>query len=297
MITCVGAAHIDEVVRLDSALHPGASNPARWSHAIGGVAANACRAAAAHTNAILIAAVGEDTIGAQLSAYFESSLTSQPTGALSIIRSRASGRYCAVIDQSGELVLGLAETDIAEQLTFKTIVEVLEENKRTADLLLLDTNLSHQCLRELFTQKPAQRLAAMTVSPVKAMRLADYGNAIDLLFTNRREAAALTGLPVQSDLLSFSNALCEAEFHTHVITDSTQDILVRDAHDTHSVPVTADAVVKGVNGAGDALAGATAAGVAQGLSLFDALTTLGLSAAHQIITDASAAPTLPNSVQ
>ncbi len=278
---------------LENALHPGASNPARWRQSIGGVAANVCRAATPHTDTQLIAAVGDDAYGAQLKNYFQSSLACQPDTALRVVHDHATGRYCAVLDQHGELVIGLAETTIADQLTYQNIAATLDQSVRKPDMLVLDANLSHQCLRELCTQKPAPLLAALTVSPVKAMRLADHAAGIDLLFTNRREAAALTGLPVQSDLQKLSTALLASGFAEHVLTDGENNILVQSLRGSDQISVTSSGTVQGVNGAGDALAGASLAGITRGLPLLDAVANMGVAAAQNIVSGESAAPGLP----
>lgn len=292
MITCVGAAHVDEVVRLENTLQPGASNPARWTQSIGGVAANASLAAAHHVDTILIAAVADDAVGVQLQSYFKSQLPSQPADALHTLRGGKTGRYCAVLDQGGELVIGLAETDIAEALTFETISTVLNDHSRLSDILVVDTNLSHECLRALCAERPTPLLAALTVSPVKAMRLADHAESIDLLITNRREASALTGLPVKTELKRLSTVLADTGFSEHVLTDGGNDIIVCTQQSLHTIPVTMDTTISGVNGAGDALAGATLAGVATGLSLNEAVATLGTVAAQRIISGETAAAKL-----
>ncbi|MBX2823281.1 MAG: hypothetical protein KTR33_01040 [Gammaproteobacteria bacterium] len=294
MLTCIGAALIDEVVNLQHALHPGASNPARWTQSLGGVAANVFRAARPHIPSRLIAAIGDDSNGEQIRLLIDDASDS-----LCVIPGYNSGRYCAVLDQQGELVLGLAEADVAEQLTGEQIVNVLKRDGEAQApeppcraLTVFDSNLSISCIRSLCTGLPATTLAAMTVSPVKAMRLLDHADSIDLLLTNRNEAAALSGLSHASGLGQLSDGLHKLGFTRHVITDRGGDILVKDHQQSDQVAVEPVNSPVSVNGAGDAMAGAALAHWCHGNSLLESIAGPGLQAANAVLSGQSPAPLL-----
>jgi len=294
MLTCIGAILVDEVVKLQSVLHPGASNPVRWSQALGGVATNVFLTARQQVSTQLIAAVGDDH-----NATLLRTAVNDPIDHLCVIPGYQSGRYCAVLDQQHELIVGLAETDVAEQLTGEHIAARLDcasaadvEPNTTAPIIVFDANLSVSCIHSICERKPKPTLVALTVSPVKAMRLLSHVAAIDLLLTNRREAAALSGLAVTENLTTLSDALVSLGFSKHVVTDGGAALIVVDGHQRNTIDVTHVEHPATVNGAGDALAGATVAHWSAGHSLTDSVAGPGLNAAQAVLTGRSTAPAL-----
>lgn len=284
-IVFVGAANLDETVRLHDALQPGESNRVHRTSSVGGVACNAALAACKLAHCHLIATLGQDQAG--------QSITDQLQGSdieCHFVHAGTSttGQYTAVLDAQGELIIGLANTEIAETLSARTIADQLIQLEQPA-LIAFDTNLSSNCIAELCASTEQTTLVAIGVSPVKTMRLRECGNHIDYLFVNRSEAAMLAGSPATSALSDLSSALAELDFHQHVITDGAAEILVKSRN---SVEYLAPGVSEGcpgsarqpsVNGAGDALAGASIAKLAAGLSLADSVGQFGIPAAATIL--------------
>lgn len=291
MLVFAGSTHIDESARLQDALHPGESNRARWSVHLGGVAANAVRAAQTHCATLLISILGEDSAGKSIARYF----TQAGTNCDFIMHdTMQSGRYTAVLDQQGELVLGLADTEITESIQATHIQQALEKQPSVASILAFDANLSSRCIADLCQCKPVPQLAALGVSPVKNMRLKDQGSQIDYLFVNRPEAAMLTGLPASTRLTSLSEALQQMQFVCHVISDGAHSLVVADTQrsNLYDVPPARVHADVSVNGAGDALAGATLAALSQGADLHTSVEKFGLSAAAAVINQEQLAPAL-----
>lgn len=288
-ITFAGAAHFDESIRLTETLHPGASNPVTWSRSIGGVASNASRAASALAPTSLIATIGSDAAGNHIQTYFQQSVIN---AAFYTLHDQPTGRYGVVLDQQGELIVGLAATDICQALSYIELTNQLKKLPST-DVLVIDANLSASCLKDVCIHKPVPRLAALAVSPVKSMRLLDHATAFNVLIANRAEASMLTGSPRTRDITELSSALEQAGFHNHIITDGSAPLIVRE---NGSRPVLVELkpikVATDVNGAGDALAGATLAGWARGKTLHDSVTSLGIPAATAVLSGASPAPEL-----
>jgi len=288
LITCVGAIVIDEVARLEQALHPGASNPVSWTRSLGGVAANVYAAAHERASACLISAIGDDAMGVDIRSMLAGN--QHATDGLCLYPGYQSGRYCAVLDQQGELILGLASTEVVELLDHTSIraalarLNIRSSTAEDSHIIVVDTNLSTSCLRALCENQPDSTLVVMTVSPIKAMRIVDQAANIDILMTNRRESAELTNLPITSDIEALSDGLLQHGFPRHVITDGDADLIVTEHSSRQRIAVPVLTTAGSVNGAGDALAGASLAAVQQGKPLAEAVRDHGLGAAAAVIT-------------
>ena len=292
----IGALHVDELVHPLRELVPRASSPVRREHRTGGVAANVARSARRRARAsadavrdvVLVTALGDDADGERLRATLRDEGIDCRARRLS---DRPSGRYTVVHDARGELHLGLADTGIVETLSAASVRAALGELRPAA--LVLDANLSGDCLGELLGARscapgddPLDGVprVAMAVSPDKAARLAGRLAQIDLLFCNRREAAALTGLDVDAALDALSDALGALGSRRLVLSDGAAPLLVQDGGQRAriAVPPVTEALVS-VNGAGDALAGATLVHLLAGGDLATAVRESGLPAARDIL--------------
>ena len=208
----------------------------------------------------------------------------------------ATGRYSAVINESGELILGLADVQLAEQLQAAPIVSMLRQN--VVDGLLVDANLSPDCLRELVycAADGPTRLAALTVSPGKALKLLPVARHIPLLFCNRREATAMaieSGLVERasdSSTLTLSQLmefLINMGFNDCVLTDGGHPLIIRCQGINTSLPIPQTPIIQNVNGAGDALAGASFAAMIAGCTLPQAVKNYGLTQAARVLNGSS----------
>lgn len=298
-IHVAGALHVDEVATVQGAYLPQASNQVRWQRSVGGVGSNAARAAQNVLSDIssgtlcLHAAVGVDHAGQQLIAAMEArglhiaaqQITDNPTG-----------RYSAVISETGELLLGLADVQLAEQLQAAPIISMLQNDG--FDGLLLDANLSPDCLRVLVAAAAdlPTRLAAMTVSPTKALKLLPIARQIPLLFCNRREAMAMAieaglikdaGSTSRPTLPQLMDTLVQSGFNDCVLTDGGAPLIIRYQGTNTMLAIPPTTMLQNVNGAGDALAGASFAAMAAGCSLPEAVEGYGLAHAASVLSGKS----------
>jgi sugar/nucleoside kinase (ribokinase family) len=130
---------------------------------------------------------------------------------------------------------------------------------------------------------------AIAISPAKVMRLKPVLSGLSVLFMNRREAAALTDLGDAAPQQEIVEALRQAGLAGGVITAGGALVLGFDRESTFSIATPAPRGVADVTGAGDALAGATVAGLLGGLPLREA-TRQGMAAATLAIESFDAVP-------
>jgi pseudouridine-5'-phosphate glycosidase len=132
-VLLVGGLNVDTLARTRAAPVAGTSNPGTTTRAAGGVARNvADNLSRLGDTCTLVGAVGEDEAGDFLLA----SLAGVDTRA--VRRSGRTGSYTAVLDDDGELVIGVADMAATESVRPEEVDPVL-----TADLdwLVLDGNL------------------------------------------------------------------------------------------------------------------------------------------------------------
>lgn len=282
-IVIFGALHRDLVGVLRDPHTAGASNAVRFSLSTGGVGANVARAAIRSQqidNIRLVCPTGEQGLDTDLAAVGFNDIDVCPVA----VPGATSGRFVAIVDARGELMNGYADTTACEAANY---LDLLQECPASARTVVLDANLSEEAIAGLATALPIRR-CALAVSPGKARKLIPIADRIDLLFCNRREAVALTGLNIEESASSLSEALIRLGFTTHVLTDGEAPLIVADVSGQTSIEAAAVTLTCTGNavGAGDALAGATVAALHAGQSLRAAIRESGLPAAAAVITGA-----------
>lgn len=290
----IGAVHLDDIAQPEHSLVAQASNPVRWTQRVGGVAANAACVAArtleppSHKYVEIVAAVGDDGTAAQL----QKALQLAGVGTrLEVFPGQSTGRYTAVMTHDGELHIGLADVSLAERLGEP-------DNQPSTDFhgfqaVLVDANLSEHYLKTIAAKAQRHRvlLAAMSVSPVKTLRILSIAKEIDLLFCNRREALSMNPhLPATASLTELADGLCQAGFTQLVLTDGSSPLLVQDTFQRVQLTVPPIESTRNVNGAGDALAGASFAAWTNGMTLVEAVQDIGLVQAAMVVRGDHKAP-------
>jgi pseudouridine kinase len=276
--TVLGGATIDHAAFTLARPVLGASNPGSASMAPGGVGLNIARdlARLGH-RARLVTLVGNDADGgAVIAAAAADGVDTTSTGVSTASR---TATYRAALDNAGGLIIGIADMAIFDEVTPQIAAAAIAT---TPDgMLVLDANLPAGTLAFLVdaAASAAWPVAAVAVSPAKAVKLAPLLDRLMLLFATRREAAALLGAPddpsVQTKDLAVRLAGRGAAYV--IVTDSGDPLAAATKDEAHLfAPFSAH--VRSVNGAGDALAAGVLHGLAAGRSFFDAVLS-GLAAA------------------
>lgn len=290
-VIVIGGLLVDDIAISAEYLHAKSSNPVRWQHRLGGVATNVARVVAQQLNTLLIASTGDDNHSNLLTSL----LADASFSSLLVVRKgQNSDRYTAVLDHDGELYIGLADARLAEQLTWEDIHSRLPESR--PDAIVLDANLSEACIRETVTAihqhyQPTVPVIALSVSPTKSQRWLSVAESVHTLLCNRREAAALTGLDANTNISTLADALVEKHFHRFMITDGGDPVLVQEHDSRHTIPVPPINIEQNVNGAGDAMAGATIVQLVLGQSLPHAVEA-SMPAARSVLSGGASPPTV-----
>jgi pseudouridine kinase len=284
-VLCIGGACVDRKYLCIAQAQPGTSNPAHARCSFGGVARNVAEnLARLGVNAALWTVVGDDETGAALlrdvqAAGVDTTLTMQERG-------YATCEYAAVIDTSGELLIGVADMSALERLSVDRIEQRWLQIER-ADWLFVDCNVSSDvlayCIERCRTS--GVRLAIDAVSERKVRKLPERIDGIDLLFLNEGEAAVYLGAKrgSASDVRARGAAAV-------ILTRGERGIVV--AQDAEAEIPAAPARCIDPTGAGDALVATTLFRLLQGDDLVQAARVGAVGAARTVESNESVRPDL-----
>lgn len=291
IVLVVGGANRDEVAQLIFTPVRGQSNPVHNRATWGGVGRNlAVNLAALGADVRLLTVVGDDLVAEGLLADARDNRVDVSW----VLRRNqtATGRYAAVMDSAGDLLIGLADMAAIESLSADELVSNAGA-WRGISAVVAETNLAPQTLGAAIKMAKAQSVPVFLdlVSPEKARRLPARIDGVELVSCNRQEAAALDG--VDAPAAALAQKIVERGAASASVSDRADDLVYCTQTTNGRLPVPQAQLVD-VTGAGDAL---FATIIFQRLSGADIKTACkaGLEAARLMVqsTDHSLSPRDP----
>lgn len=279
-VAVFGGIAVDRIAVTTASPTLGASNPGTVRATPGGVGFNVARTLAGLGLKVrLTATIGDDPDGEMVLAAAKDAAID--VASMVVDPRLPTASYQAVFDAKGDLVIGVADTALYEELTPAALAAAASA-ARSDGLWVIDANFPPKTLGFLLDEAEAARrsVVALPISPAKAVRFAALDRRPDLLFANRGEAAAMVGRPGDigiADPAELAVELGERDFANVLVTNSAEPLHVISAGE-HRAFVPPSIKVASVNGAGDAFAAATVYGLSHGRDLFEAV-PFGLAAA------------------
>ncbi|SIS46178.1 carbohydrate kinase [Salimicrobium flavidum] len=197
-ITCIGGANIDRKTRTLSPVQYGTSNPASSVQGCGGVARNVAENLGRLSSDVsLITLTGDEQDGAWL--LKETKEHGVDVTQSITVNNEKTGTYTSILDESGELVLAVADMNIYEHFS-PELLEARWSHIASSEVIFADTNLPEVTLSYLIerVEKEERSLWVHTVSTPKTKRLPQNLSGIEVLFVTREEAAELTETEIHS---------------------------------------------------------------------------------------------------
>jgi pseudouridine kinase len=253
-VACIGGIVVDRKARVIEPLHPGTSNPVTVTSCPGGVVCNIARdLAKLGCKAAIFSAVARDSAGDHVLHDLES-----PNLDLSNV-SRSSNRptasYTAVLDEKGQLFIGLADMAIFEELDPAWADSIASEIARS-NFWILDANLPAATIERLLQANASSaKVFVDPISVAKSTRIRSVLDKIDVLFPNTKEAAVLSGVAVttRDDVVKAAAEIRHRGVGTVIVTLGEDGIYVDDGKPGRFIPAIPPRKVSDVTGAGDAL--------------------------------------------
>lgn len=270
VLLAVGGAHIDRRGQVSGAYVPAASNPGIMREDVGGGVFNALRTAARRgAAASLLSLRGGDAAGETVARAIREAGIADLSA---VFLDRSTPSYTAILDSAGELVVGFADMALYD-LAFPKQVRrsSLREAAKAADALLVDANLPEAALERLTGLAAPKPIFAIAISPAKVVRLRSVLKRLALVFLNRREVHALTGLERDAPAAAIVAGLRAIGLDGAAVTGGGLPVIGFDAAGVFQLAPPAPHRIIDVTGAGDALAGATVAALLGGQPLRQAL--------------------------
>jgi pseudouridine kinase len=176
-----------------------------------------------------------------------------------VVRSGMStGLYLALLEPSGVLFVAVNDMEAVESLA-PADLEAAKDGIAASDLVVADANLNPATLEAIMRLAGSVPVMADTVSEHKAPRLTGILPHLQILKTNRAEAAALAGFSLDSEeaLRRGCKKLLDTGLKSLYITLGAQGAYCADADGVY-FQRTLPARLVNVNGAGDAFAAGVA---------------------------------------
>ena len=151
-----------------------------------------------------------------------------------------------------------------------------------AEALILDANLPAASIDHLLRAFAGRPVAAIGVSPAKAVRLGEHLSDLSLLFLSRAEAASLVEASAATGIALLAELLAEKGAGRVIITDGASDVAILDHGAVTLQAPPPVARLQDVTGAGDTLAAVTTLAFVDGWPLVEAV-RLGMAAASRRI--------------
>jgi len=290
-IVAIGAAAVDRKYHALAPLVRGTSNPARGLRSFGGVARNVAENLARLGVATsLVTIMGEDETGREILRHLRE--VGVDVSQVTTTSACPTAEYVAVLDHANDLAFGIANMAVFDQFGLAHLDRAWP-HLASAAFVLADCNLPAEVLANLIVRGRSAgcRIAIDTTSTPKAARLPRDLAGVDILFTNRDEAAALLGGAPKAPQAVVVALRARGAAHV-VLTLGRAGCLVADDTGVTRVPAVAT-VTRDVTGAGDALVAGTLHRLLAGAALADAARSGVRLAAMTVASEATVLPALP----
>lgn len=283
--------HMDMLGSLEASALLGSSNPGHFTSMPGGASLNSASVASLlGLDCAVIGIVGDDAGGKTL---IQTLNRRNIKNLLTVRVGATTGSYTSIIEPDGNLLIALADLGLNEEMDADQLLADHTKPMAAADIWFLNSNLSEQILLKLTDRNLKIRpklLTAASISPSKAQKLAPSLANLDVLFTNIAEASAMLnvidGKPYNSDKLPGLECIERIQALGVIkgsLSQGAEILWVWEGGELHKFQPTQMNNMADVTGAGDALAGAFLAGLAEGNSLAKTA-PIAIAAAQMTIT-------------
>jgi pseudouridine kinase len=273
-IVCIGGAHVDRHGMLAEPLIPGTSNPGSVTSDFGGVARNVAEnLSRLGRDVLMVSRVGGDEAGRAVTVHLDSLGIDT---SLVTVSAHPTASYTAILEPNGELVLGLADMAIYDEIT-PALLEPALPRLLECELWFVDANLPTETLHWIAGVSSHLALTADAVSVVKSRKLAGILDSISPIFLNIAQSASILGVDSFPDASAAARAMSQRAL-AGVVTAGAAGVAAWLKAEVRAIPAR-PATPRDVTGAGDALIAGTLFGITGGVPGFFRAVQLGLAAA------------------
>ncbi len=185
IITCVGGSNVDYKMTVMEKLVKETSNPVQKTSSLGGVIRNVAEnLARLGEDVSLMTKVGNDVDGARI---IKEASAIMHVYAVDRDSRCSTGSYTAVLDESGELFIGLSDMQICEDMDRDWILKH-KPHITLSDIVVSDTNVKKSALETIIEFVQNKKFIIVGVSVAKVKNIPDNLKGVYLAILNKDEA-------------------------------------------------------------------------------------------------------------
>lgn len=222
LIICVGGANIDSKMILENNVKLYTSNPVSEEVSVGGIARNIAENLGRLGRKVsLMSIIGNDENGRFL---FSQSTPFMIMNHTQIIVNERTGRYTAVIQKDGELIVGLADMSICKRMDANWI-DFNRSHLLSAKFVVADTNIMQSAFEQLITisKETGMRLIICGVTAAKMSRIPSNIQGVYLVIANVSESQAYLKTN-ETDLYNIVKLWLKKGVSNVIVTSSTSAV-------------------------------------------------------------------------
>lgn len=269
LIVCVGGANVDSKLILENKVQLYTSNPAQEAVSVGGVARNIAESLGRLGRKVsLLSLIGNDEDGRLI---FTQSSPFMLMNNTRMVHGERTGRYTAVIQKNGELIVGLANMNICEKMDAHWI-DLNRSHLISAKFIVADTNITKSAFEQLITisKETGLRLVICGVSSPKMKRVPSDIRKVFLAIFNLDESQAYLKTD-ETDLNKIVNMWLQKGVENVIVTNSTNGIGYGHQNEVKVIDTFKAKKVTDVTGAGDSFASGVLYGLSKDLSFEESI--------------------------
>ena len=195
-ICVIGGSNIDICGRSEKPLIFHDSNPGFITIRYGGVGRNIAELLCCLNHSVeFVSCFGDDTYG---KAIYEDCIRKGIDCQKSKIISNANhSMYIALMDEGGELSLGMSDMRILDHFTKEDTIHAVHDLKKE-DVLIIDSNLDEELIETALQNAHCQKVSD-PVSVNKCIKLKPFLHFLDIFKPNQYEAEVLSGITIHNE--------------------------------------------------------------------------------------------------
>ena len=193
----IGAANLDVHGRSINSIKLRDSNPGRLNMSAGGVTRNILEnMSRMGMDVQLISAMGTDVFGERIM----ESCAAAGIGTTHVLRlsGETSSSYIAMLDDNGDMLLGMSDMRILKKLSAEHIRKNAELIAN-ADAVIIDGCLAEETIDEILNVADGAKVFADPVSTAYARTIAKFTDRLHLVKPNLMELEVLSGIKAETD--------------------------------------------------------------------------------------------------
>lgn len=249
-IICIGGANVDHKLVLKEDLQLYTSNPISSLTTIGGVVRNVAEnLGRLDQNVTLLSLVGGDMNGRSILNYCKDFISVHE---VEIIENATTGSYSAILNNEGDLILGIADMDIANLMDDRWL-QRHRQALSSAKLLVIDTNVEPSAIQYLldFSRDENKDMVIIGVSAPKVNRVPEELAGTFLTIFNKDESQAYFKTK-ETDAKKLTQMWLDKGVSYAIVTDGKDGVAYGYQKGIYKSPAIVVKEVVDATGAGDA---------------------------------------------